>query len=345
MRDFSKYLCAVKSVKSKTFQVNLASATPAAPQIRRSIPFVTDESRHSIYLAKVKKKLSAILQCNPNNLLITMGASSAFLHSVAAITRPGDSIVIETPTYEPLESASKFLALKTLRFKRSGDFAKDVAQLKKLRTKAKVLVISNPNNPTGLLYSKTELRKLASLFDNIIIDEIFLPIFTGESTRAGKVTNIISIGGLSKTLGLSSLRIGWIKAAPEVLKRADQAGLNTYVDLPTLPLVGADAVLPNWKKIISRHRKLAELNRKVLWKFDLDFPGVLSHDFSEGHFGTLQIPQRFRSAKAFATALEKHSLKVCPCEDLGLGRSIRISTFTKSSQFSKAMKTISKFYE
>lgn len=189
MREFSSFLNDVKTAKSKSFEINLASGTPAAPKVRRHLLFVTDESRRSVHLAKVKSLLAKILKCKTQNLLITMGASSAFLHAIAAITQPGDKVIVEDPTYEPLYATSKFLSLKTLRFKRTSDFNRDYAQLKKMRAKSGVLIISNPHNPTGWMYSKAQLQKLAKLFEYVVVDEIFLPIFTGESTRAAKVGN------------------------------------------------------------------------------------------------------------------------------------------------------------
>lgn len=344
MRPFSLYLDGVKNSGPLALELDLAASTPPLPKVPEFVSFVASESRRSAAEKLVLEHLSSLTGVATKRLLLTIGSSSGFLLALSAVTEPGDSVLIEKPTYEPFVKTAEYLGLKIKRFQRTGDFERDLDSLKKAKSSSRVLVISNPNSPTGWLYSKAEIARLAKLFDYLIVDEIFLPVFANEMSRASKLSNVITLSGLSKTLGLSSLRVGWIQASPKVLRACDQIGLNAYCDVPTLPLVGASLVLPRWSEIVGGHRARVDANRETLRTFDASFPRVLSHDFSIGHFGVMKVPPRYSSGTAFAKALRKFSVKVCPCEPFDRRDAVRISAWLEPAKFRTALQLISKFY-
>jgi|GEM_PF-5373093 len=342
MRPYSLYLDSVKNPKSTlACEFDLAGSTPPVPaNLLKTVTFEADESRRSHALKEVTRQLSKLTGNPSNRILTTVGSSSGFLLALAAVTKPGDTVVIESPTYEPFVQTARFLGLKVKHFKRTGEFERDLANLRKVRGHA--LVVSNPNSPTGWLYSARELATLAKLFDYTIVDEIFLPVFANEISRAP--TSAIALSGLSKTLGLSSLRVGWIQAPPTILKACDQQGLNLYCDVPTLPLVAAGGVLPRWTEIVSASRARADQNRPLIRRFNSENPNCLSHDFSEGHFGTLEIPRRFKTAASFSKEIARKSVKVASGESFGCPDSVRISINVEPAKFARALEIIATYY-
>ena len=344
MRPYSLYLDGVKSSLGKKFAVNLAGTTPPIPRVPAKITFDPTESRRSGFHRVVLRSLAKLNEAAPERLKLTIGSSSAFLHALSAVTRAGDTVMIETPTYEPFVMTARYLGLKVVNFARTGDFSRDIEELKKKRSRAKVLILSNPSSPAGWLYSKSELARISRLFSTVIVDEIFLPVFAGEMSRTGSLANVISLSGLSKTLGLSSLRVGWMKASPQVLRESERIALNTYVDVPTLSLTGASLVLPRFWEIVESHKRRADANRAAIREFAADHPGVLSHDFSIGHFGVMKVPRGFTSGEAFARVLERKSISVCPCEPFGMKNAIRFNLLAEPRKFSKALAAITSFY-
>lgn len=341
MRPFSLYLDSVKNTKAPACEFDLSGSTPPIPiGLSKTVAFEAAESRKSEAQASVTKLLSEITGAPENRLLTTVGSSSAFLLALAAVTKPGDTVVIEKPTYEPFVQTALFLGLKIKRFKRTGEFEKDLANLRKIR--GHVLVISNPNSPAGWLYSAQELAALAERFNHIVVDEIFLPLFANEISRAP--SDAIALSGMSKTLGLSSLRVGWISASPKILRACDQLGLNLYCDVPTLPLVAAAEILPRWSAIVSSHRARAEKNRPLVRAFHSENHGCLSHDFSQGHFGTLTVPRKFKTAASFAKELARKSVKVAPGEAFESPSSVRFSIGVDADKFQRAFKIIGSYY-
>lgn len=344
MRSFSFYLDSVKQPKLPKFRVNLAGTTPSVPRVPTSLPFEAGESRWSAAYRDVMKQLASLYGVGGERIGLTVGSSSAFLHSLSAVTREGDTVLIESPCYEPYIMTARYLGLKITQFRRTGDIDRDLKAMKSARGRSKVLIISNPNSPTGLLYSKSELARISRAFETVIVDEIFLPVFAGEISRTGSLANVISLSGMSKTLGLSSLRVGWMKASPRVIRASDQIALNTYVDVPTLPLVGASLILPRFIEIVVSHQLKADANRPVLREFAARFPGVLSHDFTQGHFGTMRVPRRFATGTAFARELHKHSIAVCPCEPFGMKGAVRFNAMAEAGKFKRALSTITRYY-
>jgi aspartate/methionine/tyrosine aminotransferase len=363
MRPFSLYLDEVKNAKpAPLVQVDLSGSTPPIPShLPASVAFDATESRKADAYAQVIEQIAGLTGRTP---LLTVGSSSAYLHALSAVTRPGDQVVIEKPTYEPFVQTAKYLGLKIERFERTGDWERDLANLRRAETKTKtktkrktrnkVLIISNPNAPTGFLYTKAQIAKLTSLFDHVIVDEVFLPIFTAgavgasgaadtvEITRTG--SKAISLSGLSKTLGLSSLRVGWILAPKAIQRASDRMGLNTYTDVPTLPLIAAAEILPRFHTIVGEHGARVDANRASLKEFGAKHPGILSHDFTQGHFGTLKIPRRFKTATSFAKELAKRGIKVAAGEPFDAPKEVRISAFADANQMTKALETISTYY-
>lgn len=341
MRPFSLYLDGVKNAKPASFtQVDLSGSTPPIPaHLPASLAFDATESRKAKAYTQVIEQIATLTGRTP---ALAVGSSSAYLHALSAVTKPGDSVVIEKPTYEPFVQTAKYLGLKIERFARTGEWETDLANLRRVKSGARVLVISNPNAPTGFLYTKSQIAKLTTLFEHVIVDEVFLPIFTNEITRAG--AKAISLSGLSKTLGLSSLRVGWI-LAPKTLQRAcDRIGLNTYTDVPTLPLIAAAEILPRFDEIVGEHRARVDANRAALKEFNAKHPGVLSHDFTQGHFGTLTIPRRFKTAASFTKELGRKGIKVAAGEPFDAPKEVRISAFADATQMKKALEAISTYY-
>jgi aspartate/methionine/tyrosine aminotransferase len=333
MRPYSHYLESVKKAKPIKAFVDLSGSTPPLPlNLPKSIEFDAGESRRADASRKVLSQLTALTGRTP---LLTVGCSSAFLHALAAVTKPGDTVVIESPTYEPFVKTALFLGLKIKRFDRSDPSLNALP-------KGDVLVISNPNAPTGLLYTAARLKKLSALFEHVIIDEIFLPIFANEISRAPK--SAIALSGLSKTLGLSSLRVGWIQAPDKILRACDQMSLNSYCDVPTLPLVAAALILPRFQDIVDAHRARVELNRPTLKRFHNAHPDLLSHDFSQGHFATLAIPEKFKTADDFANELLRKGIKVAPGESFDAPLAIRVSAFAEPAQLKRAFEIIGSYY-
>lgn len=179
-------------------------------------------------ISKKVKEYNGIVADPETDITVTCGATEAMIASLMAVTNPGDEVIIFEPFYENYGPDSiisgatpKFVPL------REPDFHFDPDELKRaFSDKTKAIIINTPNNPTGKVFSKEELRFIADLcikFNSIAItDEIYEHIIYDGSehssiaTLDGMAEGTITINGLSKTYSVTGWRIGYIIAQPKI---------------------------------------------------------------------------------------------------------------------------------
>jgi arginine:pyruvate transaminase len=345
MRPYSKYLKEIKS-ESIDARYNLGGSTPPiqGEWKRRTLEISQEESWKSPYLKSVKAKLADMAGVSSDQVVICPGGSQAAFQVLAAITDPGDTILLETPVYEPFVAAAKFLNLKLRYFKRSGIFEKEIKEIRIKARGCKVALISNPHCPSGHLYSSAQLKQISRSI-KLVVDEVFLPMFAGGKMTLTDGGRIISLGGLSKSLGLSSLRIGWVIADPKIARDVTYVGYNLNIDLPTAPLQIAEECLSQWSRLLEDNLNLADKNRKIVLEFRAKNPDLISIPPTAGHFFTLKVPKNFKSGRSFAKALLKKSVWVRPGEDFQMKGFVRVGLLIPNGDFAEAFSRIESFYE
>ena len=163
----------------------------------------------------------------PECIVTADGTSMANMLAMAAIIEPGDEVLIERPTYEPLVATASFLGGTIKRFKRSADngFSLDPAAIdRELTPQTRLIVLTNLHNPSGVLADEDALRKVGELAERsdalVLVDEVYLDAAREPQRPAAHLGHrFISISSLTKVYGLSGIRCGWILAAPELAER------------------------------------------------------------------------------------------------------------------------------
>jgi len=158
-----------------------------------------------------------------------MGTSFANYLALAGATEPGDEILIEHPTYDPILGAARYLGLEIRRFKRTPEqnFAIDLEEVdRNLSSRTRLIVLCNLHNPSGALSPDSLLRELGTLARTrnayVLVDEVYREmLFSAEPGTAFHVdpSCFIVTSSLTKAYGLSGLRCGWVLAPPELAQR------------------------------------------------------------------------------------------------------------------------------
>jgi N-succinyldiaminopimelate aminotransferase len=155
-----------------------------------------------------------------NEILVTNGATEAIYCAIMALVNPGDEVVVLEPVYDSY-AASLQLAkadVKVITLKAPG-FNYDPVELKfQVSEKTKLLILNNPHNPTGKVFSKQELIDIADLarkYDFYIISDEVYEFLTFENKHIpiaslpGMKERVITISSIGKTLSLTGWKIGW----------------------------------------------------------------------------------------------------------------------------------------
>lgn len=164
------------------------------------------------------------IDVSPEEIIVGAGASEALLFAFQTIMDPGDEVIIPEPFYANYNGFAKnagiivkpiFSSIETgFALPPIEEFEKNITE------KTKAILVCNPNNPTGYLYSKEELETLRDIVKKhnlfLIADEVYR-----EFTYDGKVhyssmylkgieDNVILIDSVSKRYSACGVRIGWL---------------------------------------------------------------------------------------------------------------------------------------
>jgi aspartate/methionine/tyrosine aminotransferase len=199
------------------------------------------------------------------------GTSMANFLAMAALISPGDEVLIERPTYEPLIGAASFLGATIKRFQRkpSEAFRLDPAEVERVLTpNTRLIVITNLHNPSGALADERELRAVGQLASRVgarvLVDEVYVD--SAVPPRRSSVhlgPEFIATNSLTKVYGLSGLRCGWILGEPRLVERMwrlnDLFGVNQAHQAERLACIAFDdlhEVLGDTPAMLAANRRL-----------------------------------------------------------------------------------------
>jgi len=184
------------------------------------------------------------LPVGPENVLVTSGATGAFEVVCKSFIHPGDRVVMFEPIYQYHVRQARH-AGADVRFvplaPPEWDF--DPAVLEDaLSGGARLLVLSNPHNPTGKVFTSAELAVVAELcirHDVVaVVDEVYEYILgpgmehTSLAALPGMFERTVSLSSASKTFFVTGWRVGWLTGPPEVLGALGRMSDETYVCAP-----------------------------------------------------------------------------------------------------------------
>src|SRR4030065_497958 len=198
---------ALDAVKNNTVEVLAYSRSEGSEEYRKKLA--------NYY---IKRNISV----TADEIIVTTGGSEALLFAMGSITDPGEEIIIPEPFYANYLGFSTASGVKIVPVisKIEDNFAlPPMAEFEKLITsKTKAILICNPNNPTGYLYSKEEIQKLADIVKKhdlfLIADEVYREfIYDNEEYQSvlsgfGLDDHAIIIDSVSKRYSMCGARIG-----------------------------------------------------------------------------------------------------------------------------------------
>lgn len=156
------------------------------------------------------------------------GTSMANMLAMAALIEPGDDVLIERPTYEPILAAARFLGARIERFERPADagFRLDPAKVERAITpRTRLIILTNLHNPSSAYADEQVLRAIGDLAATpdarVLVDEVYLDAAFSEAPRPALHLgrHFVCTSSLTKVYGLSGLRCGWILAQPDLAER------------------------------------------------------------------------------------------------------------------------------
>ncbi len=239
-----------------------------------------------------------------SEIIVTSGASEALLFSIGSIMDPNDEIIIPEPFYANYNGFSVANGVKIVPIFSSIDdnfSLPNIEEFENLITeKTKAILICNPNNPTGYVYSKEELKRLIKIVKKhnlfLIVDEVYRE-FTYEGISHTSIMefdeiseNTIVIDSVSKRYSMCGARIGCIISKNKEFLNTAMKFAQARLSPPSLAQIASTAALDTGKdyfeKIIDEYNK----RRIVLIKGLKDIPGVKVSEPKGAFYCVAELP-------------------------------------------------------
>lgn len=255
-----------------------------------------------------------------SEILITAGANQAFILSILVIQKTFNEFALVSPYFVDHEIAISSIGAKSREIfldPNSGFQFRSDHVCKQLEG-VDAVVITSPNNPTGIVYSYEEMRKFAQCASNqripIILDETYAAFIYDKSRHFNPLSDVITknnsivIGSLSKTFGISGLRIGYLLANKDFVESAIKVQESTIICAPTISQFIAHYLVSRYGLRPARY--IHEMKRRwiVISECMQHIRGIKYH---VGNGGFFIFPK-------FLTNLDSHTLCMRLLEETGI---------------------------
>ncbi len=317
--------------------------------------------------AAARLKSDCGLDYDYTQIVVASGAKHCVYVALAALTTPGDEIIVPAPywvSYCEMVRMTGGVPVELVAGE-AQDFKITPEQLKAVVTeKTKCVILNNPCNPTGMLYTKQELEAIARVCcDNdiyVIADEIYYKLvydgreFVSFATLGEDVyERTIIINGVSKSYAMTGWRIGFTASNKQIAKV-----MSNFLSHST----GAPSTISQWAAVealggpqegIEDMRKAFEARRNYMYERMNAIPGV-SCIKPEGAFYVMMNIEKLigrtiggtviNNADDFAMAfLDKGLVAVVPCTGFGIPNFIRWSYATSMDSIREGLDRLERF--
>lgn len=256
------------------------------------------------------------IQADPSrNILVTPGSDSGLIYAMMPFITEGDEVMIPDPSYP-----SNFLNAKLcggiavhIPLRESDGWQPQIEEFeKRLTSRTKMVLISHPNNPTSTVFRRENMVRLCEFIvknDLILIcdqafeDHIYDGIeFVSPATLPGMWERTVSVFSISKGIGLSGFRVGFITADDHIMDVLYGGAVNVLGATNTAAQLGAITALED-ASILEDNYRVLERRRRLAHEVFRSIPGVKCALPESGFLSWLNISRLGTSAEVVAYIL------------------------------------------
>ena len=288
-------------------------------------------------------------EVEPSQVLVTNGGKQAIYEAFATMLDPGDEVIIIAPywtTYpEPVKLAGGVPVFVVT--DESTGYLADVEQLEAARTeRTKALVFVSPNNPTGAVYPREQVRAIGQWANEhglwVLTDEIYEHLVYGDAEFSSLPVEVpeiadrtVVVNGVAKTYAMTGWRVGWIIGPKDMIKAASNLQSHSTSNVANVSQAAALAAVSGDLAAVRKMRESFDRRRRTIVRMLNEITGVVCPEPQGAFYAYPSVrdllgkkirgktPQT--SAELAELILEQAEVAVVPGEAFGTPGYLRLS--------------------
>lgn len=297
VRKLTPYADAAKAKGIKIYELNIGAPDIDVPDVyfdtfknlkKGPLPYAHAQGLLELREATAKYYKKRGINFDAKDIYITDGASEGLLFTFQIICDEGDQVLTTDPFYTNYMTVFEQLGIEVEAFKtdpKEGFALPEIGEIERhINDKTVAILLSNPTNPTGALYSEEEVMRIVELAKKydlyIVADEVYREfVYDGNSYKSfgeveGIEDNLILLDSISKRFGACGARIGSIATKNPQIKDAISRLCNCRLAAPSLEQRAAAKLYGIDKSYLEEVNKEYQKRRDVIYEELIKIPGV-----------------------------------------------------------------------
>jgi aspartate/methionine/tyrosine aminotransferase len=303
---------------------------------------------------ELKSRIAALYPgSSPENILVTTGSVEANFLLLWHLIEPGSPVLFMRPNYLQIQGLIQAFGgrLSTFDLQERLGWGPDLDEIKALHGRDfKLIVITDPNNPTGGILDpehRQALVDLASACDAwLLVDEVYRGAELESPPPAcwwGAYPKTIATGGLSKAYGLPGLRVGWLVGPPPLIEACWSAKDYTSIAISALSdrlaVLALDPV--RRRSLLERARRIIGDNRAVLESWLKPWEGLLNCiPPRAGAIAFIRYSWTVNSTRLAEDLRRNQGVLLCPGDHFGMDQHLRVGLGNPSGELRNALAAV-----
>ncbi|MBU1167178.1 pyridoxal phosphate-dependent aminotransferase [Patescibacteria group bacterium] len=318
---------------------------------------------HPAGTPEVREKVAAHLygldkvKYSKDQIVVTNGGKQALFLAFQSIINEGDEVIILKPYWVSYTEQVKLAQGKPVFVDTTDEFQLDIEAIKEaLTNKTKAIILNSPSNPTGMVFKKDSIKKLAAelegkdiyiisddIYQNLSYDEEFYPI--AKYSKKIKEQTII-IQGLSKSHAMTGLRLGFMAANLEVTAAATKLQSQLSSNPNSLLQAASIEVMENSEEYEKKYFELFKSRRDLVVSI-LEKNDKISFNKPQGAFYVFVNISQIEndSAKFSEKLLEEELVATVPGIAFGMEGFVRLSFASSEKDLKEGLSKFNAFCE
>jgi len=228
---------------------------PSEKVVNAVVEAVKHGNRYPDSFLRLRTKIGEMYNLGPDNVALCNGSSETIDAMMRIFLQPGDEIIMSNPTFGLFPPRAELCNAKVVQIPlREGDLQYDVkGMLNAINERTKLILVINPNNPTGIFIDDADLERFCETGIPLCIDEAYRdynPDIPSKAFLIKKYPQVFLSVTLSKAHGFAGIRFGFVLGTEEMIKAFNTMFLPWNVSL--MSAAAAEAILDNPEEIAAK---------------------------------------------------------------------------------------------